>query len=324
MGMALADYDGDLDIDIYGTNQGLSPLMWGYDNLAEAWPGTVTTTPDFSSPGTGSTSTLGVNPFQSLLRNDGTGSFFIALDWPLAAPQLLAGDLFEGLEGRYLDWVDPADLRRLGWGWGVVPLDVDADGWVDVAFTGNSCDAPMTIIWDEESGAGPGGLLINDGGTGFIDATWESGIANTDEAGLYQDGRGLVTGDLNNDGYPDLVVVNRTYNPSHTSALAQRPGHPRVWLSRPRQGHWLQIDLVGETANRDGIGAMVTITDGDSTWLHGLTLGGQTNSSSERLLTVGVGDAAVVDVSVVFPGGGTAAAHDVATNQRITITEGDL
>lgn len=322
MGMALADFDGDLDLDIYATNQGLSPLMWGYDNLYEAWPGTVSTAPDFSSPGSSTPSAEGVNPFHSMLKNE-NGSFALDLDWSLTAPQLLAGDLFDGLEGRYMNWTAPQDLRRLAWGWGVVPLDVDADGWVDLAFTGNSCDAPMSIIWDEQSGAGPGGLLINNGGTGFVDVTWESGIANVDNEGRYVDGRGLVTGDLNNDGYPDLVVVNRTYNPSHTSSLAQEPGTPRVWLSRPRDGRWLQVDLNGVTSNRDGIGAMVTITDGQRTWLHGHALGGQTNSSSEHLLTVGVADAETVDIEVVFPGGQTASAQGVTTNQRITLTEGD-
>ena len=181
----------------------------------------------------------------------------------------------------------------------------------------------MTIIWDESRGAGPGGLLINDEGQGFIDRTWESGIANTDAEGLYVDGRGVATGDLNNDGYADLVFANRTYNPSHTDPLAQIPGSPRIWLSEARSGNWLQIDLEGTWSNRDGIGAVIEVQGGDEEWTHWFGAGGSTNSSSERLLTIGLGDVDEVDITVIFPTGITVNETDVSANQRIIIEESE-
>ena len=179
----------------------------------------------------------------------------------------------------------------------------------------------MTIIWDEESGAGPGGLLINNQGTGFVDRTWEAGIANVDAEGRYVDGRGVATGDLNNDGYADLVIANRSYNPSHTDPLAQVPGTPRIWLSQERSGNWLQIDLEGRFSNRDGIGAIVEIESDDQEWIHWFGTGGSTNSSSERLLTVGLGTTSVVDITVTFPTGIQVIENDVQANQKITIVE---
>jgi len=320
MGLAQADYDRDLELDIYATNQGLSPLIQGYDNLLEWYPGEVEVELDWSDlDGEPEVINAWVNPHHSLI--DGA-SLSVDHDWGLQADHLLAGDLFEGIGDRYTELVGPKGLGRLAWGWGAVPLDVDADGWMDVAYVGNSCSAPMTIIWTEEAGAGPGGLLINDRQGGFVDETWNAGVANTDADGLYQDGRGVATGDLNNDGYPDLVVASRTYNPSQTDPLAQEMGVPRVFLSQPRDGRWLQIDLVGTSSNRDGLGSTITLTAGDQTWVTTLGVGGSTNSWSENLVTMGLGDATTVDVTVEFPSGVSVQETDVATNQRIIIEEG--
>ncbi len=326
MGLAISDFDGDLDLDVYATNEGLSAYMWGYDNLdhgadfangyeAAAWADPTDPAADPELEG------HWVNPFHTLLLDDGE-TFQVAADWPLTADHLLAGDLFEGLEGHYLEWTEPQDLARLPWAWGTAALDYDADGWMDVAFTGNNCGAPMTVIWDEDWGAGPGALLRNLEGQGFEDVTWSAGVPNLDAQGRYQDGRGLAVGDLNNDGYADVVVANRTYNTSQTDPLAQEVGTPQIWLSQPREGHWLQLDLVGTTGNRDGLGSRVQITGESRSWLHVLGADASTSSSSERLLTVGLGTDEVVDVVVDFPSGQRVERGGVTADQRVVIEEG--
>ena len=314
MGLAVADYDGDGDLDVYATNQGLSPLLVGYDNIPSPRPGQEYESWYLEN----------VNPFHSMYLN--RGGRLELRPWDLDAGQLLAGDLFEGLPGTqgellYPEWAAPEGLDRYGWGWGAVPLDADADGWMDVAFTGNNCSAPMDIIWSEDRGAGPGALLLNQKGEGFVDATWEWGVANTDGLGRYLDGRGIATGDLNNDGYADLVFANRTYNPSQSGPMEQEPGLPNVWLSGPRDGGWLQIDLRGTQSNRDGIGSLIWVDDGNRRSVYQLGSGGATNSSNERLLTIGLGDAGTVDIEVLFPSGVAVEKIGVESGQRIIVSE---
>jgi len=326
MGMAVADFDGDSQWDLYATNEGLSPFLLGYDNLLYALPNDgiaqYASLPQLKSAERPRIVRQWLNPFHSMLHYK-DGVLRVNSDWTLESPHLLAGDLFTDSDGRYEYWNPASHLERLPWAWAAVALDVDADGWPDVAFNGNACAAPMAIVGDEYNGAGPGGLLINAEGEGFIDKIWEAGIANVDEDGLYQDGRGLAVGDLNNDGYPDLVFANRSYNPSDTNPLEQRTGTPQVWLSTPRDNNWLQIDLEGTISNRDGIGSKVTVSTPDRNLTQWFRAGGTLASSNESLLHFGLGAADTVDITVRFPSGEIIERTAVSANQRILISEGE-
>lgn len=309
MGMAVADFDGDDDLDIYSTNQGMSPFIVGYDNLPPPHSG------------------IWLNPFHTLFERLPSGAFEERSDWPLDAGHTLATDIYEPEvdpftgEPLHAQWFPLGNLERYGWGWAAVSVDLDLDGWMDVAFTGNNCAAPMPIIWNEANGAGPGGLLLNQAGAGFRDVIVEWEIPNTDSEGRYQDGRSLVSGDLNNDGAPDLVFVNKTYNPSQSNPLAQEAGTPSVWLSKPREGGFLRVELEGTTSNRDGIGSEVVVNLGSHTQRQILGVSGATNGSSERALLFGLGAESSVDVSVTFPSGIVVERTAVTANTTLRLVE---
>lgn len=61
-------------------------------------------------------------------------------------------------------------------------------------------------------------------------------------------GRGCARGDINNDGLQDLL-------------LTVNNGKPMLWKNTtPTKHRWLMLKLIGTKSNRDGIGAMVTVT----------------------------------------------------------------
>jgi len=309
MGIAVGDFDGDDDFDLYSTNQGLSPLVVGYDNIPPV------------------NEAVWVNPFHSVFEWTDDEKFVERTDWstliehPQGPDAFIPFEDFETGELTYAEWFPLDGLQRFPWGWGAVALDADLDGWTDVAFTGNNCSAPMAIIWDEARGAGPGGLLLNQAGAGFKDAIIEWEIPNLDSEARYQDGRGIATGDLNNDGIADLVFANRSYNPTQSDPLAQEPGIPNVWLSKPRDGHWLRVDLQGTTSNRDAIGAKVSVDLGTRSVHRMLGAGGETNSANERTVLIGTGDATNVDITVLFPSGVSTRLSDVAVDQTVVVVE---
>ncbi|MEM7245546.1 MAG: CRTAC1 family protein [Acidobacteriota bacterium] len=96
-------------------------------------------------------------------------------------------------DGRYQDVsVTTGIARALGPGLGVVPSDVDGDGWVDL-FVAN--DGQMDRLWS------------NRRGRSFVDVALLLGVA-VDEEGQAKAGMGVAAADLDDDGDEELLVVN--------------------------------------------------------------------------------------------------------------------
>ena len=94
-------------------------------------------------------------------------------------------------------------------------------------------------------------------------------------------GRGLAIGDFDNDGRVDALVVDSEGAP----LLLHNESAP--------VGHWLSLKLGGTRSNRDGIGALVTVTAGGLTQTRLCHTDGSYLSASDVRVHVGLGQAAV-------------------------------
>src|SRR6202035_4114234 len=99
-------------------------------------------------------------------------------------------------------------------------------------------------------------------------------------------GRGAAFGDLNNDGWMDLV----------TTSLGERP---QLFLNRGGKTHWLTITLRGTRSNRDGYGARVSVNG----QLRFATATGSYLSSNDRRLHFGLGSSEYTKVEIIWPSG---------------------
>ena len=126
--------------------------------------------------------------------------------------------------------------------------------------------------------------------------------------------RGAAFADLNNDGWVD-VVVNCNNQP------------PRVLENRSRANgnHWLTLDTVGVSSNRDGIGTRIRLVTADGLEQFAMvTTGGSYLSSSDKRVHFGLGRESVAAViELTWPSGKRQRLENVKADRIVKVIEPD-
>ncbi len=122
-------------------------------------------------------------------------------------------------------------------------------------------------------------------------------------------GRGVASGDFDDDGRLDLAVVHQDSNSAILKNVSQG-------------GHWLKVRLLGRISNRSAIGTRVVVRAGDDSWMQELAGGTSYCSSHEPALLFGLGDfSAPVRVSIRWPNGREQELNDVSVNRVLRVIE---
>lgn len=146
-------------------------------------------------------------------------------------------------------------------------------------------------------------LFWNRGEGQFVDVAYLAG------ANRIEDGRGVAVADFDRDGRLDLLLQN-----------LEKPAV--LLMGRGEVGRYLQVELVGTHSNRDALGAVVTARAGDRTQIRQVKAGSGFISSSSPVLHFGMADALQVDsLEVRWPSGERQVLTEIATNQRLRVTE---
>ena len=303
---------------------GLGVVVGDYDD--DGWPDVFVandTTPNFlyhNEQGkrfTEAALTAGVSVASDGMPRAGMGTDFGdydgdgLLDLVVTNHEFETNSLFRNL-GRSLfadataeSGIGPPSLPLVGFG--VVFLDFDNDAKLDLAIVNGHVIDNAAAFHTGSRYAQRRMLFRNVGGRRFAEVSRLSGPAFA----VDRVGRGLMAGDIDNDGDLDLLVTN---NGQPAELLRNRGGN--------RMGALL-VRLVGRQSNRNGIGARVRLTTGSATQMQEVKAGSSYLGQNDVRVHFGLAQAVQAErLEIRWPSGKTDEVRNVPANSIVTVVEG--
>ncbi len=219
----------------------------------------------------------------TLYRNDGDGVFSDAT-------------YIAGL-GRHTQYL----------GWGTMFFDFDNDGWPDLILANGHVYPEVDKYQLGSTYKEPRLLYHNNGNGTFTDVSELAGpgINATSSA------RGLAVGDLWNNGQLS-VLINNVY------------ATPSLLVNTVHSGnHWVAFKTVGTRSNRDGIGARISVKNGQRAFVDEVRSGSSYISQNDMRVHFGLGAATRAEsVRVRWPSGLVEHFDNLPADQIHTLKEG--
>jgi hypothetical protein len=193
-------------------------------------------------------------------------------------------------------------------GWGATFFDYDNDSWLDlVVVNGHVYPQMANVKRGGSAGYKQRKLFYRNRRDGTFEEIGEQfGPVFTE----HRVSRGLVLGDLDNDGRLDLVINSLD-------------GTPQILHNEvPEPGNWLLVKLEGGGKLTDGIGATIKVKIGDLVMMRLVRSGSGYLSQEDMRQHFGLGGAAKADtVEVLWPDGTTTVRTNVAVNQMLVVRQ---
>ncbi len=289
MGISSSDLDDDGDMDVFVANDGMENYL--YENMGD---GTFKNTALLTGTGFGQSgqATSAMGPEFGDFDGDGL------ID--LMVPDMGNGCLYLNTGQGYFEEMSAqlgmAAVLGQYTSWSGNFFDFDNDGRLDVFITNG--DAHQ--LEPEQD------TLLRGDGKQLVDVSARIGPALREKFV----GRGSATGDYDDDGDLDLLVLNINAG----ARLLRNDGGNR--------NHWLMIHAVGTRNNRDAVGTRIRLRAGGVTQVRDVRSSSGYLSQSDYRVHFGLGSQEKADkIEIRWPDGKLQVLGDVPANQVLTVTE---
>lgn len=181
----------------------------------------------------------------------------------------------------------------------------------------NDMDLDLFILGTSDAGKAENLLLLNDGKGHFKIARNAGGAAGL----LVGVGDSVTTADADGDGFLDLLTASGA-SMGRTLGLPSDNGRYQLFRNVGNGNHWLMIDLVGASSNRNGIGAQVVVEAGGVKQTRLQDGGIHERGQNHARLHFGLGANAQADtIKVQWPSGKVQVLNKIPVNQVLRIEE---
>ena len=291
LGVACADFNSDGWIDVYVANDAYANNMWlnqqngTFVDVASAW-GCALNAQGQREAGMGIVAAdlnddLLLDLFVTHLANE-TNTLYCAI----------GTELGEGMtDATARSGLGPSSAPLTGFG--VIANDLDLDGRLDLVVVNGkvvrgtplpgAMQEPPWNVYSEPN------LAYRNAGDGQFELLGEEVAALTAPVEI---SRGLCAGDIDQDGFLDLLVTNTQ-------------GPARLYLNNaPVRGRWLALRVVDPRYERDAIGASLLIKSDQRSWVRVVMANDSYLCASDPTVHIGLGDIEKIDqIEVTWPDG---------------------
>jgi enediyne biosynthesis protein E4 len=299
LGIAISDFDGDGWPDIFIANDSVAEQLFrnkhdgtfeevaltaglGYDQNGHAFAGMGADFGDYDNSG-----------------------------WPSVFVNALANQkykLFHNVKGWFEDVTDSIGLGGLTIshsGWGAKWIDFDNDGRLDLFIAQGHVMDNIELTEPRLHYREPPILLKNEP-AGFRNVSARAGKVFS----VPMAARGAAFGDLDNDGFVDVAI-----NCNDSAALI-------LHNAGNDQNHWLTLNLVGTTSNRDGIGSKIRlVTEDGKQQTRFVSTAGSYISASDKRPHFGLGISGKAQIEITWPSGIVQRLESVVADRILTVKE---
>ena len=231
------------------------------------------------------------------------------------ANRLIRNNLKETGEATFTDITMASGTGDMRGARGCTMADYDNDGFLDI-YVSNT--GPSNVLFNDVadenfppfvqfyvSRTPEHNVLYRNNGDGtFTDVTESAG------ADAYGTGMGVASGDVNGDGFSDIIATSRP------------KGRNWLFLNKGNDNNWIKVKLVGTKSNKSAFNARVIVTSGDLEVTKEIYSSTGYNSVDDPALIFGLGKRDSVDsIEVIWPSGIVQRLDNVSPGQTVTITE---